>query len=191
MTHHRPVGSMQQGQLQHGPTALSRSYLCQPTTNVASQVPAVGDRLRGPRPQGTPSEVVAGQEVTRAEGLVMAMALLQPVVCTCVCLSVCLSVVKLCMHKRLGKQVSHPPVLHLMCAHSICKSDYAQLSDVPLIAMSRELLPCGVMVQMLKILMKPYGTMPCDFPDSWRQIAWHGTMLPIHFVIVSHHSVLS
>jgi len=81
---------MQQGLLQHGPTALSRSYLCQPTTNVASQTSTAGHRVRGPRPQGTPSEVMAGQEVTKAEGLVMAMALLQPLVCTCVCLSVCL-----------------------------------------------------------------------------------------------------
>lgn len=54
------------------------------------------------------------------------------------CLSVCLSVVKLCMHNGLGNQVSDPPVLHLMCAHSICKSVYAQVSDVLLVAMSRE-----------------------------------------------------
>ena len=80
---------MQQGQLQQGPPALSRSDLCQPTTSMASQIPTAGHRLRGPRPQGTPSEVMAGQEVTRAKGLVMAMALLQHVVCTCVCLSVC------------------------------------------------------------------------------------------------------
>ncbi len=61
----------------------------------------------------------------------------------CLCLSVGLSVMKLCMHNRLGKQVSHPAFLNLICAYSICKSDEAQLSDVLLIAMSREGLPCG------------------------------------------------
>ncbi len=65
--------------------------MCQSTTSVISHTATVGHRLRGPRPPGTPSEVMAGQEVTWAEGLVMAMALLQPLVCACVCLTVCLS----------------------------------------------------------------------------------------------------
>ena len=51
----------------------------------------------------------------------------------CLCLSVCLSVMILCMHSGLGNQVSHPPGLHLMCAHNICKIDDAQLSGVLLL----------------------------------------------------------
>ncbi len=97
------------------------------------------------------------------------MALLQPLVCACVCPFVCLFVVKLCMHSGLGNQVSHPPGLHLVCAHN---NDDAQLSDVLLVAVSREQLPREIMVKMLKIL-KLYGICP----DSWRQIAWHTRLL--------------
>ena len=42
------------------------------------------------------------------------------------------------MHNRLSKQVSDPPLLHRMCAHSICDSEYAQLCDVLLVAVSRK-----------------------------------------------------
>ncbi len=122
MMHPPPVGSKQLRQLQIGPPALSRSPMCQSTASVASHTASVGHMLGGPRAPGTPSEVMAGQEVTWTKGLVMAMALLQPMVCTSVCLFACLSVVKLCMHNRLGKQVSDPPLLHLICGHSICKS---------------------------------------------------------------------
>ena len=129
MTQPPPIGSKQLRQLQHGPPALARSSMCQSTTIVISHTATVGHRLGGPRTPGTPSEVMAGQEVTWTKGMVMAMALLQPMVCACVCLSVMI----LCMHSGLGNQVSHPPGLHLMCAHNICKIDDAQLSGVLLL----------------------------------------------------------
>ena len=174
MTQPQLIESMQQGQLQHGPPALARSSMCQSTTSVISHTATVGHSLGVSRPRGTPLEVRAGHEVTRAKGLVMAMALLQPLVCALVCLFACLSVVKLRMHSvRVVRSVTRQVFTRFAPTTLIRLMMLSFLMSCWLLCQESKMTPCGMMVEMLKLL-KPSGF--CT--DSWRQNAWHDSTLP-------------